>query len=123
MKNIRNNISNDEEIKKKELNEEKGINSIKTTKYPKNKVKTHKSKKKREISSKTYDNPMIAHFNQESHFVYDINTAKNYLSKVINANSLKLNEFEIENILKTINKIKREKEQKKVKRSYILKKN
>lgn len=56
---------------------------------------------------------MITHFNQESHFVYDIDTAKNYLSKVNNANSLKLNESEIEIILKTINKIKNKKEHEK----------
>lgn len=110
---IRNSINDDEETKIKELEQEKEIMSLKITKYPKNKVETHIKKKNRKIPSKTYDNPMITHFNQESHFVYDIDMAKNYLSKVNNANSLKLNESEIEIILKTINKIKNKKEHEK----------
>ena len=56
------------------------------------------------------NNPLITHFNQNSHFIYDINTVNLYLSKVNNPNLLKLNESEIEAIKNKIKSIEKEKE-------------
>ena len=41
---------------------------------------------------------MITHFNENSHFVYDIDEANNYLNKIGNKNLLKLNENELNTI-------------------------
>lgn len=49
---IRNSINDDEEAKIKELEQEKEIMSLKITKYPKNKVEKHKTKKKEKYPQK-----------------------------------------------------------------------
>ena len=53
---------------------------------------------------------MITHFNENSHFVYDIDEANNYLNKIGNKNLLKLNENELNTIKIKIEQLEYDKE-------------
>ena len=70
-----------------------------------------KEKKEKVIHvEKQFKNPMLTHFNEDSNFIYDITEVDEYISKVENINSLKLNQSEIESLKTKIKILQNEKD-------------
>ena len=90
-----------------ELNENENIYEIQELK---NEDKTNDTKNKASSLKIIINNPLLTHFNQDSHFVYDIDTVNVYISKVNNVNQLKLNDSEIDIIKTKIKLLQKEKE-------------
>lgn len=72
-------------------------------------LKKNKPRKKRS-HSKNFKNPLINHFNADSHFIYDINEGESFLSSIKNKNLIKVNSKELANLNSIIEDIELNKE-------------
>ena len=86
------NMNNDEKKDNIDLNGDDNNSEIFDASYPKPESENNSGKtKKINKFFKTFKNPLLTHFTRESHFIYDLNTVDDYISKVSNINCLKFN--------------------------------